>query len=193
MKTEKSKHSAARNNFHNFEIYRKNWCLNSDVKKIIKSILSSKILLPSGKPWTYNGGIRGRYVRNPGTHVGTSDRRKWNEHLPQQSNRMGVLQIFVLVPAVPWLWVPVPIMRICGTGPGSRHCPGTTAHPCSGSIVNERSLIWIFILQNAFIKKTTDLIFLLLKIDVQNKFWIINVATLVSFFTNIFLTFWTFF
>ena len=34
----------------------------------------------------------------------------------------------ILVPTVPWLWVPVsvPIMGICGTGPGSRHTPGTT-------------------------------------------------------------------
>ena len=54
--------------------------------------------------------------------------------VPRDFSSGTVPQIFVPVPTVPWLWVPVPvpIMGICGTGPGSRHCPGTTAHPCWG-------------------------------------------------------------
>ena len=51
--------------------------------------------------------------------------------VPRDFSSGTVPQIFVPVPTVPWLWVPVPvpIMGICGTGPGSRHGPGTTAHP----------------------------------------------------------------
>ena len=62
--------------------------------------------------------------------------------VPRDFSIGTVPQIFVPVPTVPWLWVPVPIpiMVICGTGPGSRHYPGTTAHP------------WICQLENYILK-----------------------------------------
>ena len=55
-----------------------------------------------------------------------------------------VPQIFVPIPTSLWLWVPVPIMGIRGLGPGSQHCPGTTAHPCLRDFLHISTEIYIF-------------------------------------------------
>ena len=52
---------------------------------------------------------------------------------------------FVPVPLVPHTSVPVPVMGICGTGPGSPHCPGTTDHPWAQTWCGQFPGTWIVV------------------------------------------------